>query len=56
MKSFCFDDSWDDGEDCGGSLEALVLMIAWMMTRTVVIDEMLWAGMMVVTAVVHEKL
>ena len=42
MKSFCFDDKWDDGEDGGGSLEALVLMIAGMIVRTVVIHEKLW--------------
>ena len=42
MRSFGFDDSWDDGGDGGGSLEALVLMTAGMMVMTVVVQEKLW--------------
>ena len=71
MRSFGFDDSWDDGADGCGSREALVLMTAGMMVQklmvheklrvgimvvTVVVHEELWAGMMVVTVVFHEKL
>ena len=39
MRSFGFDDSWDDG---GGSCEVLVLMTAEMMVQTVVVHEKLW--------------
>ena len=42
MRSFGFDDSWDDGADGGGSCEVLVLMTAEMMVQTVVVHEKLW--------------
>ena len=42
MRSFGFDNSWDDGADGGGSREALVLMTAGMMVQTVVLHEKLW--------------
>ena len=40
MRSFGFDDSWDDGEDGCSSRENLVLMTAGMMA--VVLYEQLW--------------
>ena len=42
MRSFGFDDSWDDGADGCGSSEVLVLMTFRMMVQTVVVHEDLW--------------